>query len=125
MASGHRRGQIPLGIVLEGIDGGRIAVQVRLPLAGVAADKAIEIFESHPVRPLFERPGLARLVRRRVVVLAEPRGCVPVFLQDRSNGAFIKRDDGVVTGEPRRYFAYHPVTHRVMVASRNNRRPRR
>ena len=61
---GHGRGQVPAGIALERIDGRRIAEQVRLPLAGVAADKAVEILEAHAVRPLIERPGLARLVRR-------------------------------------------------------------
>ena len=122
---GHGRLQVPAGIALEGIDGRRIAEQVRLPLAGVAADEAVEIIEAHAVRPLIERPGLARLVRGRVVVLAEPRGCVPVLLQDGADGALLDRDDRVVTREPRRYFADHPEAHRVMVASRDNRRPRR
>ena len=70
----HRRLQVPAGIALEGVDGRRVAEQVRLPLAGVAADEAIEILKAHSVRPLIERPGLARLERGRVVVLAEPRG---------------------------------------------------
>ena len=39
---GHRRGQVPARLALEGIDGGRIAEQVRLPLTGVAADKAVK-----------------------------------------------------------------------------------
>ena len=90
---GHRRLQVPAGIALEGIDGCRVAEQIRLPLAGVATDKAVEIIEAHSVRPLIERPGLARLVRGRVVVLAEPRSGVPVLLQDCTNGAFLNRDD--------------------------------
>ena len=114
-----------LGIALERIDRRRVAEQVRLPLARVAADKAIEILEAHSVRPLIERPGLARLVRRRVVVLAEPRGRVAVLLQDCADGALVDRDDRVVTRKTRRYFADHPVAHRVMVASRDDRRPRR
>ena len=61
---GHRRLQVPAGIALEGVDGRRVAEQVRLPLAGVAADEAIEIIEAHSVRPLIERPGLARLDKR-------------------------------------------------------------
>ena len=55
------------------------------------------------------------------MVLTEPRGCVPVRLQDCTDGALVNRDYGIVTREPRRYFADHPVTHRVMVASRDNR----
>ena len=75
---GHGRGQVPARLALEGVDGRRIAEQVRLPLAGVTADEAIEILETHAVRPLVEGPGLGRLVERRVVILAKPRGRVPV-----------------------------------------------
>ena len=59
------------------------------------------------------------------MVLAEPRGRVAVLLQDRADGALLDRDDRVVTREPRRYFADHPEAHRVMVAARDHRRPRR
>jgi hypothetical protein len=65
---GHRRGEIPTGMPLEGIDGCRVAEQVRLPLAGVAADETVEIVEAHPGGPLIEWPGLARLVKGCVVV---------------------------------------------------------
>ena len=84
---GHGRGQVPAGIALKRVDGRRVAEQVRLPLAGVAADEAVEIIEAHADRPLVERPGLARLVKGRVVVLAEPRGRVAVLLQDRADRA--------------------------------------
>src|ERR1700757_3358847 len=77
----HRRLQVPAGIALEGVDGRRVAEQVRLPLTGVAADEAVEIIEAHSVRPLIERPGLARLIRGRVVVLAEPRRGISVLPQ--------------------------------------------
>ena len=122
---GHRRGQIPAGIPLEGVDGGRIAEQVRLPLAGVAADEPVEILEAHPDGPLIERPGLARQVEGRVVVLAEPRGRVPVLLQDRADRAGILPDDRIVTREPRRRFAHDAKAGHVMVASRDQRRARR
>ena len=122
---GHRRGQVPAGIALEGVDGRRVAEQVRLPLAGVAADEAVEILEAHPDRPLIERPGLARLVGRRVVVLAEPRGRVAVVLQDRADRAVFLADDRVVPGKPRRDFAHDPEAGHVMVASGDQRRPRR
>src|SRR6266852_8026818 len=68
---GHGRLQVPAGIALEGIDGRRVAKQVRLPLAGVATDKTVKILESHAVGPLIERPSLARLERGCVVVLPE------------------------------------------------------
>ena len=122
---GHRRGQIPAGIPLEGIDGRRVAEQVRLPLAGVAADEAVEIIEAHPDGPLIERPGLARLVKGRVVVLAEPRGRVPVLLQDGADRAGILPDDRIVPREPCRRFAHDSKAGHVMIASGDQRRARR
>ena len=121
----HRRGQIPTGLPLKRIDGRRVAEQVRLPLAGVAADEPVEILEAHPDRPLMERPGLARLIERRVVILAEPRGRVPVFLKNLTNRSAISLDDRVVTRESRRRFAYHAKSGHVMVASGDQRRARR
>ena len=98
---GHSRGEVPGRFSLEGIDRCRIAVQVRLPLARIAAHEAVEIFKAHPVRPLIERPGLGRLIEGRVVVLAKPRSRVAVLLQDRADGAILFPDDRVVTWETR------------------------
>src|ERR1700746_2788966 len=92
----HRSGEIPTGMPLEGVDCCRIAEQVRLPLAPVAADEAGEIFEAHPRRPLIEWAGLARLVKGRVVVLAKPRRRVTVFLEDLADRAGILPDNRIV-----------------------------
>ena len=122
---GHGRGQVPAGIALEGIDGGRIAEQVRLPLAGVAADEAVEILEAHANRPLVERPGLGRLIGGRVVVLAEPRGRVAVLLQNGANGAVRFQNDRVVARIPRGNFPHDPKAGDVVIATRDQGRPRR
>ena len=92
-----------------------------MPLAGVAADEAVEIIEAHPGRPLIKRPGLARLVKRRVVVLAEPRSRVPVLFKDPADRAGILPDDRIVAREPRRRFAHDPKAGDMMVASRDQR----
>jgi hypothetical protein len=104
---GHRRSQVPAGVAFEGVDRGRVAVQVRLPLAGVAADEAVEVLEAHAVGPLLEGPGLRRLEGRRVVVLAEPRGGIAVVLQDRADGALLLADDRVVARKAGGDFADH------------------
>ncbi len=122
---GHGSGKVPAGAALKGVDSRRVSEQVRLPLAGVTADEAVEILEAQSVRPLVERPCLGCLIERCVVVLAEPRGCVPVLLQDGTYGAAVLPDDRVVTREPRRNFAHDSEAGHVMVASRDNRRPRR
>ncbi len=122
---GHGRGQVPARLALEGVDGRRIAVQVRLPLAGVAADEAIEVLEAHAVRPLVEGSGLGRLIEGRVVILAEPRGRVPVVLQDGADGAVLLPDDRVVTRESRRDFAHHAEAGHVVVAPGDQCRARR
>ena len=122
---GHRRGQIPTGLPLKRIDGRRVAEQVRLPLAGVAADEPVEILEAHADRPLIERPGLARLIEGRVVILAEPRGRVPVLLENLTDRSAIPLDDRVVTRESRRRFAHDAKAGHVMVAAGDQRRARR
>ncbi len=119
---GHGRGKVPAGVVLEGINGRRVAKEVRLPLAGVAADKPVEILEAHADRPLIERPGLAVREKRRVMIFTEPRGRVSVVLQDRADSTLLNGDDRVVTGEAGRNFAHHAEARRVMVAAGDERR---
>ena len=121
---GHGRGQVPARLALEGVDGRRIAEQVRLPLAGVAADEAIEVLEAHAVRPLVEGPGLGRLIEGRVVILAEPRGRVAVVPQDGADGAVLLPDDRVVARESRRDFAHHAEAGHMVVAPGDQGRAR-
>jgi hypothetical protein len=78
---GHGRGQVPARIALEGVDRRRIAVQVRRPLVGVAADEAIEVLEAHTVRPLVEGSGLGRLLEGRVVILPNHEVAYPFSLR--------------------------------------------
>ena len=61
-------------------DAGRVAHQVRLVLRGFAAKETVEVLEPQPRRPVLERPGDCRLVRGRVVPLAERgRGVAVIF----------------------------------------------
>jgi hypothetical protein len=90
-----------------------------------AADKAVEIIEAHPGRPLIEGAGLARLVKGRVVVLAEPRGRVAVLFQDGADRAVLFPDDRVIPWEAGRNFTHDPKASHVVVASGDQRRPRR
>jgi hypothetical protein len=119
---GHRRGQIPARIPGKRVDGRRVAEQVRLPLAGVATDEAVEILEAHPNRPLIERPGLARQIKRRIVVLTEPRRRVPVLLEDCADRTAILPDDRIVARKPCGRFTHHAKAGHVMVASSDQRR---
>src|SRR5690242_18262320 len=59
---GHGGGEVPARMALKWEDGTRVAIQVRLPLTGITADEAIEVFEAHTVRPLVEGTGLGRLI---------------------------------------------------------------
>src|SRR5262249_24234641 len=49
-----------------------VAEEEWLPLAAVPPPKTIKILKSHPDRPLIERSSRAVLIRRCVVILAEP-----------------------------------------------------
>ncbi len=122
---GHGRGQVPARIALEREDGRRVAEQVRLPLAGVAADEAVEVLEAHAVRPLLEGSGRGRLIEGRVVILAEPRGRVPVVPQDGADGAVLLPDDRVVARESRRDLAHHAEAGDMVIAPGDQRRARR
>ena len=52
-----------------------------LELARVPGIETVEIIESEPAGPMIERSNFAGFPRRRVVVLADPRGCVAVLSQ--------------------------------------------
>ena len=69
---GHSCRKIPLGFANVRVNGGRVAEQIRLPLARVTADESIEVFEAHPDWPLVKWPDLAGRERWCIVVLAEP-----------------------------------------------------
>src|ERR1039458_10841510 len=57
-----RRGQIPSRMADIRIDCGSVAEQVRLPLAGGAADESIEVLKTHADGRLVEGGGRAGLV---------------------------------------------------------------
>src|SRR5262249_7234417 len=97
--------------------------EVRPPLVGVAADEAVEIVESEAGGPAVERPGLAGLPVRDVVVLAEPRGAVAVLLEDLGSGRRVPAHDGVVPGEPGARLHDARGVDRVVVAAGEDRRP--
>ena len=59
------------------------------------------------------------------MILAEPRGRVPVVLQDGAERAVLLPDDRVVARESRRDFAHHPEAGHVVVAPGDQGRARR
>ena len=122
---GHAGDQVPAGLALEGIDLRGVAEQVRLPLVRVAADEPVEILEAHAGRPLVERSDLTGAERRRVVVLAEPRGGIAVVEQDATDGGLVLGDDAVVAREAGGLLRDHAEAGRVMVAPGNQRGARR
>ena len=121
----HAGDEVPARLAVEGIDLGGVAEQIRLPLVGVAADKAVEILEAQAGRPLVEGPDLAGGKRRGVVVLAEPRRGIAVVEQDPPDGGLVLGDDAVVAREARRLLGDHPEAGRVMVSAGDERRSRR
>ena len=64
------------------LDRRRAFVERGIPLVGLAADEAVEVFEPAAAgRPCVERPDRARLPHRHLMALAELRGRVAVELQ--------------------------------------------
>ena len=70
-------------------------------------------------------PDLTGFVGRRVVVLAEPARRVAVVAKDAADRRVVYADDAVVAGESRGLLGDHAEAHRVVVAARDQRRPRR
>src|SRR5262245_38654596 len=69
----HRCGEIPTGLADVGVNGRRVAEQVWLSLAGVAADESVKVLKSHADGPQIKWTKLTGGEGWRVVSLAEPR----------------------------------------------------
>src|SRR4029453_9224213 len=95
---GHVGGEVVVGIADVRVDARGVAVEIGLPLIGLAAVEAVEIFEAHAAGPLIEGAGLARYIGRRVVILAVPGRGVAVPLGDLTVGRAVLGDDAVVAG---------------------------
>jgi len=74
---------------------------------------------------MVERTGLAGLIRRRGVILPEPRGSIAVAQQDSGGGCFVFGELAVVAGEPVGVFAERTEADRVVVAPGDERRATR
>ena len=99
--------------------------QIRRPLVGLAAHEAVEVVKTHSRRPLVERAGDGVLVGWRVVVLAEPRRGIAVVFEDPADGRVILADDRVIARESGRQLGDDAEAPGVMIASGDQRRPRR
>jgi hypothetical protein len=95
-----------------------------MPLVGVTADEAVEVFEAETCGPEVKRPGLARLPVGDVMVLAIP-GCVPtILLEDFGYRSAAFRHDGVVARVAGPELGDYACGAGVMVAASDERRPR-
>ena len=98
--------------------------QARVPLAGSAAEDAIEVVEAPAVRPAVEWPGRALLPVGRQVPFAESGGAVAVVPEDTRQRRAVPRKDGRVSGEPARELADRAEADGVAVAPGEKRGPR-
>ena len=107
------------------MDVGRVAHQVRLVLRGLAAQKAVEIFEAEAGGPVLERARRRGLLGRRIVPLAPGGGGVTVILEHLGpKRAAPWNLSGIavpVVGQLRDL----PVPDPVMIAAGQQRRPGR
>ena len=96
--------------------------QVGVPLAGVAAEEAVEPLEAPGQRPAVVRAGGGLLVARRQVPLADHEGVVALLEQHLREHPVLERDHAVVAGEAGRELgdAGHAVA--VVVAAGHDAR---
>ena len=108
------------------LDGGRLVVQCRFVLRGVAAQETVEAFEPEPRRPAVERPGRADLPGRGEVRLAEQsRCCSRSCRRICATVAVLCGMHTVVAGEPVGDLTDRAHVRAVVVAPGQQRRPRR
>ena len=101
-------------------------VERRVPLVGLPADEPVEVLEpATRMRPVIERAHRARLPHRHLVALAELRRRVAVQLQRLRQRRRRVRTQRVVARRRRGDLGDPAHPHRVMVATRQHRRPRR
>ena len=72
--------------------------EVRIPLAGVAAQESVEALETPAERPAVERADRGLELRGQQVVLADQVGAVPVGEQHLGQEPVLERDPPVVPG---------------------------
>ena len=99
--------------------------QIRIPLAGVAAQEPVEPLETAAQRPAVERPGRGLELRRQQVVLADHVGAVAVLLQHLRQEPVLERDAAVVARVPGRQLVDRRRRVGVVVAAGDDARPRR
>jgi hypothetical protein len=116
---GHSGDKVPFRLPLKGIYLGGVAEEVRLPLVRVPADEPVKVIKPLPDGPILKRSDLAGRKSRHVVVLAEPRGDVAVFLEDAADGRLVLGDDAVVARKAGGLLRDHTEAGRVMVAAGN------
>src|SRR6185369_5405448 len=101
-----------------------VFVQRRLPLIHVAPHEAVEVIEAESARPAVERADLTRFPVGRVVIFSEPRGGVAVLAEYLGNGPDVFADQAGVTVVPGGGLGNDAVPGGVMIASREESRPR-
>ena len=114
-----------LGRLLR-LDRRRAFVDRRVPLVGFAADEAVEVLEAAAAgRPLVERPHRAGLPDRHFVALAELRRRVAIELERHGERRLVLRQHRGVARRRRRDFADAAHVDGVVIASGQQRLPRR
>ena len=117
---------VALGGRLGRLDRRRAFVQGRVPLVVLAADEAVEVLEPAAAgRPRIERPRRARLPDRHLVALAELRRRVAIELERQGERRLGVGQHRAVAGRSGRDLGDAAHADRVMVATGEQRLPRR
>ena len=103
----------------------RIPHQVRLVMRGLARKKAVEVFESQSRRPVLEWAGDGRLLGRSIVPLAPGARAVAVVLEHLGDEGATPRYAARVAVPVVCHLRNLTVADPVMIAARQQRRPRR
>ncbi len=119
-------GEVVAGrVVAGGGDVGVVAHQLGGVLVGLGVEEPVVAVEAAPERPPVERPGRARLGEPGDVPLADEVVAVAVRPQELGEGRDVGGDLAAVAGEPAVEVGEAAHADRVVVAARQQCRPRR
>ncbi|MNK59266.1 hypothetical protein D3C87_783680 [compost metagenome] len=113
-----------VGRVQRCLDRGHAVDQGGCPLVGLPADEAVEALEATEGRPMVKRTRRPGFPHRHFVALAELGGVVAVLAQDLRQRYGRVGAGGAVAGRGRGGLGDVAHGHRMVVAAREQRRPR-
>src|SRR5271163_1032514 len=108
---------MPTGVVVRWLDGCRVLIERRIPLARLAPVESVPIIKSFAGRPAIERTRSTQLMIRRTVPLTEGGGAVGIAPENLGNAGRLLWPLSVIAREARGHLSNRAGMNRMVIAS--------